>query len=142
MHLWHMEVPRLGVELELTAAGLNHSHSNSGSELHLQPTTQLTAMLRPGIEPASSWIIVRFVSAEPWWELLLIFFKHCKILLDSCLKTFCLGYCIYTLESCGPIVFPPSTPFLPCFLPFPFSFFLPQYVFVWLCYRSSTVLIE
>ena len=26
---------------------------------------------RPGIEPASSWILVRFVSAEPQWELLI-----------------------------------------------------------------------
>ena len=26
--------------------------------------------MRPGIEPASSWILVRFISAEPWWELL------------------------------------------------------------------------
>jgi len=25
------------------AAGLHHSHSNAGSELHLQPTPQLTA---------------------------------------------------------------------------------------------------
>ena len=24
---------------------------------------------RPGIEPASSWMLIRFVSAEPWWEL-------------------------------------------------------------------------
>ena len=30
-----------------TAARLCHSHSNSGSELHLQPTTQLTAMPDP-----------------------------------------------------------------------------------------------
>ena len=54
-----MEVPRLGVESELrlppytTAAatqdpshicGLHHSHSNAGSEPHLQPTRQLMAM--------------------------------------------------------------------------------------------------
>ena len=29
------------------AAGLHHSHSNTGSEPHLQPTPQLTAMLDP-----------------------------------------------------------------------------------------------
>ena len=29
------------------AAGLRQSHSNMGSELHLQPTPQLTAMLDP-----------------------------------------------------------------------------------------------
>ena len=27
------------------ASGLHHSHSNAGSEPHLQPTPQLTAML-------------------------------------------------------------------------------------------------
>ena len=30
-----------------TAAGLHHSHSNAGSELHLQPTPQLMATLDP-----------------------------------------------------------------------------------------------
>ena len=29
------------------ASSLHHSHSNSGSELRLQPTPQLTAMLDP-----------------------------------------------------------------------------------------------
>ena len=43
-----------------------------GSEPWLQPTSQLTVMpdpwlmgTRPGIEPASSWIPVGFVSAVP-----------------------------------------------------------------------------
>ena len=53
------------------AAGLHHSHSNMGSEPHLQPTPQLTTArslthwARPGIELASSWILVRFVTTEP-----------------------------------------------------------------------------
>ena len=34
--------------------------SNAGS---------LTHWARPGIEPASSWMLVRFFSGEPWWEL-------------------------------------------------------------------------
>ena len=38
----HMEVPRLGVETAV-AAGLQHSHSNTRSVPHLQPTPQLTA---------------------------------------------------------------------------------------------------
>ena len=42
-----MEVPRLGVEIGAVAGGLWHSHSNARSELHLQPTPQLTAMLDP-----------------------------------------------------------------------------------------------
>ena len=32
-------------------------------------TKSLTHWARPGIEPASSWILVSFVSAEPRWEL-------------------------------------------------------------------------
>ena len=38
--LWHMEVPRLGVKLELLLLSLPQSHSNMGSELHLRPTPQ------------------------------------------------------------------------------------------------------
>ena len=72
-----MEVPRLGVELELqllayttatvTATGVGAvsatyttAHGNSRS---------LTHGTRPGIEPETSWILVRIVSAEPPQEL-------------------------------------------------------------------------
>ena len=34
-------------QIEATAAGLHHSHSNVGSELHLQPTPQPMTMLDP-----------------------------------------------------------------------------------------------
>ena len=71
LHLRYMEIPRLGVKLELqllayshshnnvgskpslrptpqlTAAGLHHSHNNVGSEPHLQPIPQLTATPDP-----------------------------------------------------------------------------------------------
>ena len=65
LHLRHMELPRLGVELELymltcataTATSdlspicdLRHSHGNIGF---------LTHLARPGIETASSWILLR-----------------------------------------------------------------------------------
>ena len=43
-HPWHMEFPRLGVQL---TADLQQSHSNSGSNMCLQPTPQLTAMPGP-----------------------------------------------------------------------------------------------
>ena len=42
------------------------AHGNTGS---------LTHWARPGIEPASSWILVRFMSTEPWRELRLLQFK-------------------------------------------------------------------
>ena len=75
-HPWYMEVPGLGGH---TASGLchshSHSHSHAGSELHLRPTPQLMATLylwpsaRSGIKPASSWILVGFISAAPQREL-------------------------------------------------------------------------
>ena len=43
------------------AASIHHGHSN---------TRSLTHWARPGIEPESSWMLVRFVSTEPWWEVL------------------------------------------------------------------------
>ena len=65
-----MEVPRLGVE-----ASLCHSYSSAGSELHLQPTPQLTAMLDP--QPLSDARdrscnlkdTGQICSAAPQWEL-------------------------------------------------------------------------
>ena len=60
-------------QIRAAAAGLCHSQSNTRSKLRLWPTPQLTGSLtqwaRPGIEPVSSWILVRFNTAEPWWEL-------------------------------------------------------------------------
>ena len=58
--------------IRAAAAGLYHSHSNAGSELQLQPTTQLMAMLdpyishraRPGMESTFSQILVRFVTCQ------------------------------------------------------------------------------
>ena len=59
LHLHHMKVPCLGIESELQLLAY--------TEPHLQPTPQLMAMPDPwhtewGIEPASSWILVRLVS--------------------------------------------------------------------------------
>ena len=61
----------LGVESELQLLACANSHSNTGSKLHLWPTHtacgnagSLTHWARPGIEPSSSWILVRFLT--PW----------------------------------------------------------------------------
>ena len=54
--------------IRATAASLHHSHSNMGSKLCLWPTPQLKACgalihwARPGIEPKSSWILVKFLT--------------------------------------------------------------------------------
>ena len=57
-HLQHLEVPRLGPQLQLPA--YTTAQGNNGS---------LTHWVRPGIEPATSWFLVRFISAVPRWEL-------------------------------------------------------------------------
>ena len=102
--LWHMEVPRLGVKLELrllaytTATAtpdlscsydLHHkAHGNAGS---------LACWMRPGIEPASLWIL--FISAEPQWELPCAFFSSYPMLPSS------LNH-IYSAECCESLQLP------------------------------------
>ena len=74
LHLQHMEVSRLGVkwsyngcptpqpqECGIQATSTTTAHGNDRS---------LTHWIRPGIEPLSSWKLVRFISAEPQQELL------------------------------------------------------------------------
>ena len=58
--LRHMEVPWLGVKLELELPACTTAHGNAIFLIH---------WVRPGIEPASSWIPVRLLTAEPQWEL-------------------------------------------------------------------------
>ena len=50
--LRHMEVPGLGVKSELQPSAYTTAHSNTGS---------LTHWARPGIEPATSWLLVGFI---------------------------------------------------------------------------------
>ena len=84
MQVQHMEVPRLQVRTRAAAASLHHSHSKAGSEPCLRPTPQpqqlgiqaapvtyvavcgnagsLSYWLESGMEPASSWTLVRFLT--------------------------------------------------------------------------------
>ena len=79
-HLWHKEIPRLGVKskLQLLATATvtadlscfcNHTtaHSNTG---------YLIPWARPGIYPASSWILVGFITSESQWELPEMYFLY------------------------------------------------------------------
>ena len=72
LHFQPMEVSRPVVESELQLLAT----ATARSELRLTYTTghgnarSLTPWARPGIEPASSWILVGFFPAEPPWELL------------------------------------------------------------------------
>ena len=64
LYLWQMKVCHLGnshsLKLELHLPTYTAAHSNAKS---------LTHWARPGIEPTSSWVLVRFVTTEPQWEL-------------------------------------------------------------------------
>ena len=77
-HPQHVEVLRLGVKSELqllahtpaqqlqiraASATYTTAHGNAGP---------LTHRARPGIKPASSWILVGPVTTEPRWERLLL----------------------------------------------------------------------
>ena len=85
LHPWQMGVLRLGSnpslscrptpqpqQLGIQAAPATYitAHSNAGS---------LTYWARPGIEPASSWILVRFISSLPQWEFQhVMYFNWCN----------------------------------------------------------------
>ena len=66
--LWHMEDPRLGVhlELQLPACPQPQQHQIRAPfatyAATFGNTASLTFWIRPGIEPASSWIVVRFLT--------------------------------------------------------------------------------
>ena len=106
--MWrHMELPRLGVKLELqllayatatATADLSRvwtyttAHSNAGSSNH---------WVRPGIEPATLWFLVGFVSTMPRRELLYIY-NFCIFLywsFDHYVMFFFVSYNIFILRS-------------------------------------------
>ena len=69
----HMEVTRLGVELELqlpaSARGTATPDLSCICNLHHSSRQhRILNWARPGIEPATSWLLVGFVSAAPRWE--------------------------------------------------------------------------
>ena len=80
-HPWHMEGGfQARGQIRAVPRSLCHSHSHSRSEQPLPPKPQLTGnagsltrWVRQGIKPATSWSLVRFVSAAPWWELCNLF---------------------------------------------------------------------
>ena len=68
--------PQTRGQIRAVAAGLHHSHSTLGSKLHPATYTtahdnarSLTHWVRPVVEPASSWMLVGLVTAEPQQEL-------------------------------------------------------------------------
>ena len=61
--------------IRASAAGRHHSYSNAGAMSATYTTAHgnagsLTHRIKPGIEPTSSWILVRLIIPEPLWEFL------------------------------------------------------------------------
>ena len=59
--------------MRAAAAGLRHSHSNSGIQATSATCTtssQKHRILNPLMEATSLWILVRLITAAPQWELL------------------------------------------------------------------------
>ena len=70
LHSWHMEVRRLGgeSELQLPAYATATTMRDLGRIHNLYTTARgnagsLTHRVRPGVEPASSWMLIRFADS-------------------------------------------------------------------------------
>ena len=71
LHLQNMEVPRLGVKFELQLLAYTTATPDPSRIWNLYHNSgPLTYWAGPGIKPTSSWILARFISTEPQWELL------------------------------------------------------------------------
>ena len=76
LHHWHVEVPKLGVELELqlppypTATATQELSCICDLHRSSRQCQILNSLSGPGIEPESLWILVGFVTTEPQQELL------------------------------------------------------------------------
>ena len=73
LHVWHVEVPRLGVESELQLLAYTTVTSDPSHTDNLHCSSQQRQILNPlreaGDQMASSWMLVGFISPEPQWEL-------------------------------------------------------------------------
>ena len=80
-HPWHMAFPRVGVQSELQLPAYATA---------MQDLSRVAHRVRPGIEPATSWFLVGFISAVPQQELHDQPFQYIS---------FCLLICIFLLCS-------------------------------------------
>ena len=96
-------------QIRAAAADLHHSHGN---------TRSLTHWAKPGMVPKSSWILVRFITAESQQELCWLVFIHfptkelnhliSRYLIDICewshqnqLTKVCMGYSKFHMSNRG-----------------------------------------
>ena len=101
-HPWHMEGSQASGQNRAAAAGLCHSHSNAGSWIRATSATYTTTMAhgnpgslthwaKPGIEPVSSWMLVRFTNhwatmgthLLTFWAAIYFFLCHIFTVLSS-----------------------------------------------------------
>ena len=74
-HLWHMEVSRLGSKRSYSCQPTPQPQQCGSWAMSMSYITahgnarSPTYWARPGIKPASSWILVVFISTAPQWEL-------------------------------------------------------------------------
>ena len=72
--------------IRAVSANYTTAHGNAGSLIH---------WMRPRIEPASSWLLVGFVSAAPQWQLLEMYFYNWNYIIIEviwrimCRKRYC-----------------------------------------------------
>ena len=107
LHMWHVEVPRLGVESELQPPAYTAGPQDPSLICDLHHSSQQcqipTHWVRPGMEPAFSWILVGVVTAEPQWELPILYSRLlCWRSIDHrCLGLFlCSLICSFGLYVC------------------------------------------
>ena len=73
--MWHMKVPRLGVESKLQLPAYVTATATQDLSTSVTCTTAhgnaryLNHRVRPGIESISSWILAGFITTAPQWEL-------------------------------------------------------------------------
>ena len=75
-HPCHLEVSLLGVLLELQRPTYATATAMPDPSLicDLHHSSQQRWIFNPLTEPTTSWFLVGFVSAAPWWKLLKYFF--------------------------------------------------------------------
>ena len=74
-YLWHMEVPGLGVKLEVQLPAYTTATAIPDPSCICGNVGSLNPWVRPGIKPMSSWMLVAFITTELQQEHLKLFFK-------------------------------------------------------------------
>ena len=90
---WHMEVPKLGVQSELQLpAYVTATAAPDPSQVfdlhHSSQQHRILNLLRPGIEPTASWLLVRFNSSAPRTPMRLFVLFFWKMFIQAFLPIF------------------------------------------------------